>query len=542
MGVLLAEHRLERCLAAADRVIALDSGRVALRRLAPRLLRVGARRRSGARAPRCAPVLARRARAAAGLGEGGPGGAGGSPRGGRSGAAGPDRRSARRAGCGGDRATRAARSRCATCGSSSTRGSGRGRCCAGSSSRSSRGERVALMGRNGAGKSTLLRAAAGLVGARPGIDPGAAGCALLPQSPTDLLVRERVGDELPGEAGRRGAGGRRARVGDGERPARPLGRRARAPRAGAGDGRPRYGRVAGPRLSRRADPRHGRGPQARALRLDRRARRARLGGARRHTRRRVRRPVRLAGRAARRRRADRRRPGGRDPLRRLVLRHRGRPHPWRDGGDHARAGRRGPARPEPGRGWRARELAGCDVHRPGAGARRRLLVVRALAPDRPPGRPGRGARRAGGRGAAGARADPQRRGDHGHRAPHRLRARRRARVRRGRAGGADLQPLARPGAVDGLADGGVGAGRPRRCLAGDAQRAAPRPARAGDRVRGGRVRLRGAARPLGDGHLRWRAVTRPLPRALGPRASRSTWPTRWGTSRSRSPPARRWCG
>ena len=35
----------------------------------------------------------------------------------------------------------------------------------------------------------------------------------------------------------------------------------------------------------------------------------------------------------------------------------------------------------------------------------------------------------------------------------------------GRAGGADLQPLARPGAVDRLADGGVGAGRPRRRLA-----------------------------------------------------------------------------
>jgi len=62
------------------------------------------------------------------------------------------------------------------------------------------GERVALMGRNGAGKSTLLRTAARL------IDPvagrvAAERMALLTQSPSDFLVRERVGDELPGEAG-----------------------------------------------------------------------------------------------------------------------------------------------------------------------------------------------------------------------------------------------------------------------------------------------------------------------------------------------------
>lgn len=64
-----------------------------------------------------------------------------------------------------------------------------------------RGERVALMGRNGAGKSTLLRAAAGLADTVAGKLDVPAGLALLTQNPGDYLVRERVGDELPGELG-----------------------------------------------------------------------------------------------------------------------------------------------------------------------------------------------------------------------------------------------------------------------------------------------------------------------------------------------------
>jgi energy-coupling factor transport system ATP-binding protein len=63
------------------------------------------------------------------------------------------------------------------------------------------GERVALMGRNGAGKSTLLRTTAGLVAPVRGKVELASGIALLTQNPSDYLVRERVGDELPGEAG-----------------------------------------------------------------------------------------------------------------------------------------------------------------------------------------------------------------------------------------------------------------------------------------------------------------------------------------------------
>ncbi len=64
-----------------------------------------------------------------------------------------------------------------------------------------RGERVALMGRNGAGKSTLLKTAAGLIDPVAGKLAAPEGMALLTQSPGDYLVRERVGDELPGEAG-----------------------------------------------------------------------------------------------------------------------------------------------------------------------------------------------------------------------------------------------------------------------------------------------------------------------------------------------------
>jgi energy-coupling factor transport system ATP-binding protein len=64
------------------------------------------------------------------------------------------------------------------------------------------GECLALMGRNGAGKTTLLRAAAGRLETLKGRLQAPLGCALVPQSPSDLLLRERVGDELPGEDGR----------------------------------------------------------------------------------------------------------------------------------------------------------------------------------------------------------------------------------------------------------------------------------------------------------------------------------------------------
>ncbi len=62
------------------------------------------------------------------------------------------------------------------------------------------GERVALMGRNGAGKSTLLRHANGLLAPTRGCVETGGRIALLLQNPGDYLLAERVGDELTARA------------------------------------------------------------------------------------------------------------------------------------------------------------------------------------------------------------------------------------------------------------------------------------------------------------------------------------------------------
>jgi energy-coupling factor transport system ATP-binding protein len=62
------------------------------------------------------------------------------------------------------------------------------------------GERVALMGRNGAGKSTLLRHAAGLMRPTRGKVRSMGRVALLLQNPTDYLVHERVEQEASADA------------------------------------------------------------------------------------------------------------------------------------------------------------------------------------------------------------------------------------------------------------------------------------------------------------------------------------------------------
>ena len=62
------------------------------------------------------------------------------------------------------------------------------------------GERVALMGRNGAGKSTLLRHAAGLQQPTRGSVEASGRVALLLQNPNDYLVHERVDEEASAAA------------------------------------------------------------------------------------------------------------------------------------------------------------------------------------------------------------------------------------------------------------------------------------------------------------------------------------------------------
>jgi energy-coupling factor transport system ATP-binding protein len=57
------------------------------------------------------------------------------------------------------------------------------------------GERVALMGRNGAGKSTMLRHAAGLMAPTRGKVTTSGRVALLLQDPNDYLLHEHVGEE-----------------------------------------------------------------------------------------------------------------------------------------------------------------------------------------------------------------------------------------------------------------------------------------------------------------------------------------------------------
>jgi len=190
VAVLLGEHRLERCLAAADRVVALAEGRVAfdggptdfLEWALERdeaLATPGARllNRAGLGTPTSVRA-ARRALAAQGV----------SVRAPEADETPPMRRS--------DAAALEARGLWVELGE----GEERTEALHGLELLIEPGERIALMGSNGAGKSTLLRAAAGLVEPQRGRIRVPRGVALLPQRPGDLFVHERVREELEGEA------------------------------------------------------------------------------------------------------------------------------------------------------------------------------------------------------------------------------------------------------------------------------------------------------------------------------------------------------
>ncbi|MGN6216600.1 MAG: ABC transporter ATP-binding protein [Solirubrobacterales bacterium] len=193
VAVLLAEHRLERCLAAADRVVAMDGGRIAFdgapaeflawSQVADPALTTPAARLFSLAGIDPLPVGVRDARQTLrGMG-----------------IAPPPHQASRRVP---DPYPNAADPvlRAKDLWVELDRGEEVRDVLRGIDLAVGPGERIALMGRNGAGKSTLLRTAAGLhqpVAGKLAVDS----IALLTQNPSDYLVRERVGDELPGEEG-----------------------------------------------------------------------------------------------------------------------------------------------------------------------------------------------------------------------------------------------------------------------------------------------------------------------------------------------------
>ena len=210
MTVVLAEHRLERCLAAATRVVALDAGRVAFDGTPDRFCAW-----SASHAPAMATSASRL------LEPYGVAGEAVTVRGAR--------RALQRVGIdltehidasetapGGSEAERPARTgflRRRTAAPTAIDGRGLWRELRGGAVllrgvdlHVEPGEAVAIMGRNGAGKSTLLRVLAGLDRPERGRVERSGRVALLLQRPADHLLHERVGDELWDGADLIGAG------------------------------------------------------------------------------------------------------------------------------------------------------------------------------------------------------------------------------------------------------------------------------------------------------------------------------------------------
>jgi energy-coupling factor transport system ATP-binding protein len=216
VAVLLAEHRLERCLAAADRVIAMDAGAIAFdgtpgdflawSHTADPTLTTPAARLFSMVGIAPLPTGVRQARQQLTAEGRGGRGAGPPPLSTCSGGTvapvrGPDDREVQavRRGSGSPRSDLTLEARGVWI--ELSRDDERHDVIRGIDLSVRRGERVALMGRNGAGKSTFLKAVARLIEPVRGKLHAASGIALLTQNPSDYLVRERVGDELPGDVG-----------------------------------------------------------------------------------------------------------------------------------------------------------------------------------------------------------------------------------------------------------------------------------------------------------------------------------------------------
>jgi len=196
--IVLAEHRLERCLSAADRVIALEHGRVACDGAPADFVRWASAHSPALQTPGAklfaiaglspAPVGVRQARAtlrANGL----------LPEPGEPG----EPRSEDTSGTG-SRPSRRARRKGAAQPALALRGVWHElrdgpAILRGASLQLMAGETVALMGRNGAGKSTLLRHAAGLLQPTRGRIERAGRVALLLQNPGDYFIHEHVAQE-----------------------------------------------------------------------------------------------------------------------------------------------------------------------------------------------------------------------------------------------------------------------------------------------------------------------------------------------------------